>query len=47
MSKIKDILKDKNKIVVSKEEALKDVEPFLTEEELDYIIKNDIKIEVK
>lgn len=47
MSKITDTIKDKHKKNISTEEALKNVKPFFTEDELNDIIKNNEKIVIK
>lgn len=47
MNNIKDIIKDKNSKIISTKEALKDVEPFFSEKELEYIIKNNKTIQIK
>lgn len=47
MGKFQDSLKGKKREVVSTEEALKDVEPFFSTEELQNILKNNIKIAVE
>lgn len=47
MSKIQDIINKKERRIISTEEALKDVEPFFTEEELENLKNSDEKIEIK
>lgn len=46
MSKFQDSIKNKNRSIVSSEEALKDVEPLFSVEELEKILKDNIKIAV-
>lgn len=47
MSRIQDIINKKERRIISTEEALKDVEPFFTEEELENLKNSDEKIEIK
>lgn len=46
MSKFQDSIKNKNRSIVSSEEALKGVEPLFSVEELEKILKDNIKIAV-
>lgn len=47
MGKFQDLIKDKKRKVISTENALKDVEPFFSTEELQNILKDNIKIAVE
>ena len=47
MGKFQDLIKDKKRKVISAENALKDVEPFFSTEELQNILKDNIKIAVE